>query len=69
MLFMDIHVLYLSLVSKWICSEKDSQTMTDMYKLKLSFFWILALGISPVFGQVYSNKEVGKKNVGLPSTV
>jgi len=40
-----------------------------MYKLKLYFFWILALGISPVFGQVYSDKVVGKKNTELADSI
>ncbi len=40
-----------------------------MHKLKLSFFWILALGISPVFGQVYSDKVVGKKNTELADSI
>jgi len=40
-----------------------------MYKLKLSFFWILALGISPLFGQVYSDKVVGKKNTELADSI
>jgi hypothetical protein len=40
-----------------------------MYKLKLSFFWILALGITPVFGQVYSDKVVGKKNTELADSI
>ena len=40
-----------------------------MYKLKRSFFWILALGISPVFGQVYSDKVVGKKNTELADSI
>jgi len=55
--------------SRWLCSQKDSQTTTDMYKLKLSFFCILALGISPVFGQVYSDKVVGKKNTELADSI
>jgi hypothetical protein len=40
-----------------------------MYKLKLCFFWILALGMSPVFGQVYSDKVVGKKNTDLADSL
>ena len=62
---MDIHDLYLSLEASGFVSKKDSQMMTDMYKLKLSFLQISALGISPVFGQVYSDKVVGKKNTEL----
>ena len=40
-----------------------------MYKLKLFFFWIFALGIAPVFGQVYSDKIVGKKNTELADSL
>jgi hypothetical protein len=40
-----------------------------MCKLKLYFFWILALGISPLFGQVYSDKVVGKKNTELADSI
>jgi hypothetical protein len=40
-----------------------------MYRLKLSFFLILVLGISPVFGQVYSDKVVGKKNTELADSI
>ncbi|HEX6893596.1 MAG TPA: hypothetical protein VF141_22950 [Chryseolinea sp.] len=40
-----------------------------MYKLRLLFLVVLIIGLTPVFGQVYSDKVVGKKNADLADSL
>jgi hypothetical protein len=40
-----------------------------MYKIRLFFLVVLIIGLTPVFGQVYSDKVVGKKNAEVADSL